>query len=190
MRNMDTAAREAHEFLRWTPNGRALSSSEEHGFLWRQNTYWSYEERDGGLYIQIESVSLTRSIPSGLGWVVGPFVESVPRESLEFTLRSACNALRKSMDRDAELHERKCSPGKRGHKDEYEIHHDEQPKRNFEPRAAVNQSLTASSRSVLCCGWPSVRQTGSARTSSRPGPQRADWRRNLLCMVALQSPRL
>jgi hypothetical protein len=76
-----------------TGSERALSSSEEHGFLWRLNTYWSYEERDGGLYMQVESVSLTRSIPAGLGWVVGPFVESIPRESLEFTLRSTCNAL-------------------------------------------------------------------------------------------------
>ena len=78
-----------------TSRERALSSNEEHGFLWRLNTYWSYEERDGGLYMQIESVSLTRSIPTGLGWAIGPFVESVPRESLEFTLRSTCNALRK-----------------------------------------------------------------------------------------------
>jgi hypothetical protein len=78
-----------------TSHERALNSKEEHGFLWRLNTYWSYEERDGGLYMQIESVSLTRSIPTGLGWAVGPFVESVPRESLEFTLRSTCNALRK-----------------------------------------------------------------------------------------------
>ena len=74
---------------------RALTSSEEHGFLWRLYTYWTYEERDGGLYMQIESVSLTRSIPTGLGWAIGPFVESVPRESLEFTLRSTCNALRR-----------------------------------------------------------------------------------------------
>ena len=65
-----------------TASERALTSSEEHGFLWRLNTYWSYEERDGGLYMQIESVSLTRSIPTGLGWAIGPFVESVPRESL------------------------------------------------------------------------------------------------------------
>ena len=76
-----------------TANERALKPGEDHGFLWRQNTYWSYEERDGGLYMQIESVSLTRSIPTGLGWAIGPFVESVPRESLEFTLRSTCNAL-------------------------------------------------------------------------------------------------
>ena len=78
-----------------TSSERLLSPSEEHGFLWRLYTYWSYEETDKGLYMQIESVSLTRSIPAGLGWVIGPFVKSVPRESLEFTLRSACDALRK-----------------------------------------------------------------------------------------------
>jgi hypothetical protein len=74
---------------------RTLDATEEHGFLWRMNTYWSYEERDGGLYLQIESVSLTRSVPTGLGWAVRPYVASIPRESLEFTLRSSCNALRK-----------------------------------------------------------------------------------------------
>ena len=80
----------------------ALTADAEHGFLWRLNTYWSYEERDGGLYIQIESVSLTRSVPRGLGWVVGPFVETIPRESLEFTLRSTCSALQTLSDRGAE----------------------------------------------------------------------------------------
>lgn len=77
-----------------TPHEGELKPSEEHGFLWRLNSYWSYEERNGGLVIQIESISLTRSIPTGLGWVVRPFVESVPRESLEFTLHSASIALR------------------------------------------------------------------------------------------------
>jgi hypothetical protein len=74
---------------------RALSANEEHGFLWRLNTYWSYEERDGGLYLQVEAVSLTRSVPRGLGWAIAPYVQSIPRESMEFTLRSACNALRR-----------------------------------------------------------------------------------------------
>ena len=78
-----------------TRNEHALSPGEEHGYLWRLNTYWTYEQRDGGLYMQIESVSLTRSIPDGLGWLIGPFIESIPRDSLQFTLRSASNALRK-----------------------------------------------------------------------------------------------
>jgi hypothetical protein len=73
----------------------ALNSNEEHGFLWRLNTYWSYEERNGGLYLQVESISLSRRIPVGLGWALRPYVESVPRESLEFTLRSARNAIQK-----------------------------------------------------------------------------------------------
>ncbi len=78
-----------------TGKERVLNAGEEHGFLWRLNTYWSYEERDGGLYMQVESVSLTRAIPTGLGWAVRPYVESVPRESLEFTLRAVCEALKK-----------------------------------------------------------------------------------------------
>lgn len=76
-------------------NGHVLSPAEQHGFLWRLNTYWNFEQRDGGLYMQIESVSLARSIPAGLGWAIGPFVQSVPRDSLEFTLRSTRDALRK-----------------------------------------------------------------------------------------------
>jgi hypothetical protein len=78
-----------------TPQERVVAPEEEHGFLWKLNTYWSYEERDAGLYLQIETLSLSRSIPVGLGWALRPYVESVPRESLEFTLRSVCNALRR-----------------------------------------------------------------------------------------------
>jgi hypothetical protein len=83
-----------------TPSEHALKPEDTHGFLWRMNTYWSYEQRDGGLYIQVESISLTRSIPRGLGWAVGPFVESIPRESLEFTLRSVRDALEKQNEKE------------------------------------------------------------------------------------------
>jgi hypothetical protein len=76
-----------------TDSERAFTPAQEHGFLWRQNTYWTYEQREGGLYLQVESISLSRAIPRGLGWAVGPFIESIPRESLEFTLHATCNAL-------------------------------------------------------------------------------------------------
>jgi len=78
-----------------TSKERALGPKENHGFLWRLNTYWSYEERDGGLYMQIETVSLSRAVPEGLAWAIKPFVESVPKESMEFTLKSTCDSLRK-----------------------------------------------------------------------------------------------
>ena len=56
------------------------------GFLWRLNSYWRFWQRDGGTYVQLEAISLTRDIPTGLGWLIRPLVTSVPQESLQFTL--------------------------------------------------------------------------------------------------------
>jgi hypothetical protein len=69
-------------------NEREKPVGDDGGYLWRLNTYWRLQERDGGLYIQCESVSLSRGIPIGFGWIVGPFVTSIPRESLTFTLET------------------------------------------------------------------------------------------------------
>jgi hypothetical protein len=52
------------------------------------NSYWRFEEQADGVMVECESISLSRSIPSGLGWMIGGFVESLPRESLENTLIS------------------------------------------------------------------------------------------------------
>lgn len=73
-----------------------ITPAGDNGFLYSLNTYWAYEQRDGGLYLQIESLSLTRSIPHGLAWAIQPYLESIPRESLVFTLTSARNALQKA----------------------------------------------------------------------------------------------
>jgi hypothetical protein len=71
-----------------TPQEREISPGHDSGFLWRLNNYWRYEEADGGVYVECESISLSRGIPFGFGWIIGSYVESVPRESLENTLTS------------------------------------------------------------------------------------------------------
>jgi hypothetical protein len=63
------------------------------GFLWRMETWWRMEERDGGVYIQSEAASLTRDIPVGLGWMIGAFVRSIPKETLQFTLEATRKAV-------------------------------------------------------------------------------------------------
>jgi hypothetical protein len=63
------------------------------GFLWRMNTYWRFEEKDGGTYVESETISLTRDIPAGLGWIVGPFIDSIPKDSLTFTLETTRSVL-------------------------------------------------------------------------------------------------
>jgi hypothetical protein len=67
----------------------------DRGFVWKLNTFWRFEEKDGGTYLECQAISLSRDIPTGLGWMVGSFVSSVPRESLTFTLVTARSALAK-----------------------------------------------------------------------------------------------
>ncbi|HKS80943.1 MAG TPA: hypothetical protein VJR23_05515 [Candidatus Acidoferrales bacterium] len=72
---------------------RLLPEGHDRGFLWRMNTYWRFEEKDGGTYVESQSISLTRDIPTGLGWIAEPFVTKVPRESLTFTLAATRRAI-------------------------------------------------------------------------------------------------
>jgi hypothetical protein len=76
-----------------TDRERLKPEGRDGGYLWRINSYWRFLERDGGTYIQCETITLSRRIPVGLGWLVGPFVTSIPKDSLEFTLTTTRQAL-------------------------------------------------------------------------------------------------
>ena len=60
----------------------------DRGFLWRLNSYWRYEQVDGGVIVECESITLSRSIPSLVRWMVTPMINSAARESMERTLTS------------------------------------------------------------------------------------------------------
>jgi hypothetical protein len=77
-------------------NERDKPPGKDGGFLWRMDTWWRMEERDGGVYVQSEVASLTRDIPTGLGWLIGPFVTSIPKETLTFTLDATRKAVEKA----------------------------------------------------------------------------------------------
>jgi hypothetical protein len=64
-----------------------------YGFLWRLDTYWRFEERDGGVYAECRAISLTRDIPMGLGWIIEPIVRSLPKETLVHTLKATRDAV-------------------------------------------------------------------------------------------------
>ncbi len=78
---------------------RLKPAGEDDGFMWRMDTWWRIVERDGGAYVQSEVVSLTRDIPTGVGWLVRPFVTSIPQESLEFTMEATRKAVEGRMGR-------------------------------------------------------------------------------------------
>ena len=72
---------------------RELEPGKDHGFLWRLYSYWRFEEKDGGVYVECRAVSLTRDVPWGLGWLITRIVRELPRESLGNTLESTRKAV-------------------------------------------------------------------------------------------------
>jgi hypothetical protein len=70
------------------PRGEGL------GLLWRLNAFWSIEASGDGVLAECRTISLSRSIPSGMGWIIKPFIQNVPRESLTSTLQNTRKSLR------------------------------------------------------------------------------------------------
>ena len=67
-------------------NEHDRTPGDDRGLLWRLYSYWRFYQADGGIYIQCNAVSLTRDVPAGLGWLIRPFIQKIPSESLRFTL--------------------------------------------------------------------------------------------------------
>jgi hypothetical protein len=58
------------------------------GLLWRLNAFWSIEVSGNGVLAECRTISLSRRIPNGMGWMIKPFIQNVPRESLTSTLQN------------------------------------------------------------------------------------------------------
>jgi hypothetical protein len=76
-----------------TPQEEELPLGTGRGFLWRLNAYWAIEQVEGGVMVSLRTISLSRSIPWVLRPVIGPFVESIPREAIFGTLDATRLAL-------------------------------------------------------------------------------------------------
>jgi hypothetical protein len=86
--------------------GEPPAAGTDHGFLWRTNAYWRFEQAADGVFVEFESISLSRNVPTGWGWLIEPFIREVPRESLVFTLR----ATRKAVLANVEAGEPRIAP--------------------------------------------------------------------------------
>ena len=69
-----------------TPSERALPEGNDHGYMWRLNSYWRYKQLDGGVLVEIESLTLSRDLPAIIGPLIRPIVTSTARESMTRTL--------------------------------------------------------------------------------------------------------
>jgi hypothetical protein len=78
------------------PTEHDLPDGEGSGFLWAMNSYWRMEERDGGVYMECDAITLSRSVPFGLGALVNPILQSFAEDSLKKTIEEKRKAVESS----------------------------------------------------------------------------------------------
>lgn len=76
-------------------SGRKFPEGEGHGYLWRLYSYWTFEAVNGGVIAECRTLSLSRDVPHGLNWAVGPYIQKMPHDSLASTLKQTRDALAK-----------------------------------------------------------------------------------------------
>jgi hypothetical protein len=96
-----TSIREIDDYGK--PGEHQLPVDEGAGFVWRLATFTRFEQRDGGVYLEVETLALTRDVPVSLRLVIDPIVRRVSRNSMTESLRQtgkAVTALVAKNDRD------------------------------------------------------------------------------------------
>ena len=77
------------------PRQHELEPGRGSGYLWRLNGYWRLEQRDGGVYLECETTSLTRGLPPIIGALFVSSTHTIEREGLTATLQATRDAARK-----------------------------------------------------------------------------------------------
>jgi hypothetical protein len=87
-----TSMREIEDY--GTPKQRELNDGQGKGLLWRLFSIARFEERDGGVYVELEAIALSRAIPVSVRWLIEPIVSRLSRSSLMTSLRQTEDAVR------------------------------------------------------------------------------------------------
>jgi len=80
-----------------TPEQHTLPEDEGTGLIWRLSSITRLEERDGGVYAELEAIALSRDIPAAFRLLVTPIVRRVSRDSLGTSLHQTKVALEEDM---------------------------------------------------------------------------------------------
>lgn len=83
----------------------AKRQGQDRGFLWRMNSYWRYQEVPEGVIVELESLTLSRNIPLGLGALVQPIIDGIASESMTRTLTNLRQTYTNRAVTTAEVHQ-------------------------------------------------------------------------------------
>jgi hypothetical protein len=80
-----------------TSEQRTLPEDEGTGLIWRLSSITRLEERDGGVYAELEAIALSRDIPAAFRLLVTPIVRRVSKDSLATSLHQTKIAIDDNM---------------------------------------------------------------------------------------------
>ena len=75
------------------PNEQELLPNQGNGYVWGLYSIARFEQRDGGTYVEVEAIALSRDIPIAVRWLVNPIVRSVSRNSMLISLQQTKEAV-------------------------------------------------------------------------------------------------
>jgi hypothetical protein len=75
------------------PGERLLPDGRGSGYVWRLHSIARYEQREGGVDLELEAIALTRDIPASVRWFVNPIVNHLSTNSLTTTLQQTRDAV-------------------------------------------------------------------------------------------------
>ena len=75
------------------PGEHKIAEGTGGGYIWKLHSVARMEQRDGGVYIELEAVALSRDVPVALRFVVDPIVRKVSRNSLLTSLEQTEKAM-------------------------------------------------------------------------------------------------
>ncbi|HVO56361.1 MAG TPA: hypothetical protein VMT51_01570 [Dongiaceae bacterium] len=93
VRSCSTRVADVEDFGK--PSERELPLNESRGYLWELCTWWHLEEKDGGTYMQVEAIELSRTVPIAFAWLVNPIIKNVPKTFLSRLLSETRTAVEK-----------------------------------------------------------------------------------------------
>ncbi|HVB86589.1 MAG TPA: hypothetical protein VNK23_07995 [Candidatus Dormibacteraeota bacterium] len=75
------------------PDSADLPAGQDSGYLWRMDDFWRYEQKDGGVYMQVETISLSRDVPGLLWWLAKPIIHHIAQQTVAGLLEADRRAI-------------------------------------------------------------------------------------------------
>jgi hypothetical protein len=93
------------------PDEHEAPANTGRGLIWRLYSISRFEQRDGGVYVELEAIALSRDVPGALRWLVDPIVRRTSRSSMQVSLQKTEGAVLET-SRAAKNNEKDNTPAK------------------------------------------------------------------------------